>query len=99
NDRYADFAANLRATLAQTYHGTRVTVLERSLLTPLLEEVRLSVAGMTQDGGGPVRTAPAVVFVDGVYQSYQDAETKVNLVLRVERSGGRLHSFSFKAKP
>src|SRR5687767_383266 len=48
NRRYAGFGDRLRAAMARRYQGSRIAVVERSQVTPLLNEFRLLAGGLTR---------------------------------------------------
>jgi hypothetical protein len=97
--RYRDFGNRLREAMTVKYAGTRVSVVERTQLTPLLEEVRLGVLGLAQTRINPSPAQPAFVLVDGLYQAFQDEQSKINLVLRMEWIGGRRAAITIKELP
>src|ERR1019366_370507 len=51
NNRQADFPAQVRGYLTAAYQGSTVTLLEREYVETLLQEVRLDLAGLTEEGG------------------------------------------------
>ena len=67
------------------------------MVNPLLDELRLSLGGLSE--GGKAAMQSAFVLLDGVYQSYQDTEAKVDCALRAQRMGGRVFTFSGKEPP
>ena len=99
NNRFADFPVQMRAYLA-AHLGEQVTVLERDVVSFLANEVRLDLAGLTDQKGGP---APQMQFgfwiVDGFYQSYEVAEPEVQLRLRIERVLGGQTLATLQGKP
>jgi hypothetical protein len=97
--RYRDFGERLRTAMAVKYAGTRVSVVERSQMTPLLEELQLSLGGFTEVKTNRPSAQPAFVLVDGMYQAFRDAQSKINLVLRMEWIGGRRSAVSIKELP
>jgi hypothetical protein len=99
NNRFAEFPAQLRGYLAG-HLGTNVIVLERDVVSFLANEVRLDMAGLTQEKGEPI---PQMQFgfwiVDGFYQSYEVAEPEVQLRLRIERVLGGQSLATLQGKP
>lgn len=88
NHRYPDFRKQLRAALENNYKGTRFTVVERTMVEPLLGELRLNLGGLAGTPQSAPTAQPAFLLVDGTYQSYQDEKSKINLILRVQEIGG-----------
>ncbi len=97
--RYKDFGERLRTALALKYAGTRVSLVERSHVRPLLDEWQLTRAGLAQGGTDTNAAQHAFVLVDGVYQAFQDERSTINLVLRMEWINGRRHAVSLKEAP
>lgn len=91
NDRRADFPTQLRGYLTAAYHGSRVTVLEREYVETLLQEVRLDLAGLTDDDGTtPSATMQSAYWlVSGQYQSYETTNLQVELNLDIRRIFGK----------
>jgi tetratricopeptide (TPR) repeat protein len=101
NNRLASFPVTLRASLAASYQGSKVTLLERELVNALLKEVRLDLAGLTSTNAESAAALPAEMqsafwIVDGFYQSYETSGPEVDLVLRVERVLGARHLVSLR---
>lgn len=100
NSRQATFPSQLRSYLTAAYQGASVTMLEREFANTLLQEMRLDLAGMTDEGG---TNAPAMQsaywMVDGTYQSYETAELEVELVLNVQRMFGRRQQLTLREQP
>ncbi|MDB6109004.1 MAG: hypothetical protein JWR69_754, partial [Pedosphaera sp.] len=99
NDKFAGFGRVLRSSLEQSYLGTRVSVVERSMMDPLQKELQLNLAGLTQRGEAVKQAQPALLLVDGMFRVFQDDEFKINLILRIERVGGEAQLLSFKEVP
>jgi len=99
NNRYPDFRKGLRADLEKHFHGSRYTLVERSAVEPLLTELRLNLGGLTDNTVPSKLAQPAFLLVDGSYQSYQDTDAKVNLVLRVQEIGAGQNFYSFNEQP
>jgi len=99
HSRYPDFPNQLRATLTRRYAGTSISVVERSQVTPLLNELRLGAGGLATSTRSPANAQPAFLIVDGLYQSFQDEQSKINMVLRLEPMGGRLETVALKELP
>jgi tetratricopeptide (TPR) repeat protein len=93
----------MRTALSLKYAGTRVSVVERSQLTPLMEELELDRAGLTAASltttAKGSQAQPAFVVVDGLYQAFRDEQSKINLVLRMEWVGGRKAAVMLKELP
>jgi hypothetical protein len=99
NNRFADFPAQMRGSIAARLSGD-VTVLERDVMSFLANEVQLDTAGLTEGSGGqgtPMQFG--FWIVDGFYQSYEVAEPEVQLNLRIERVQGRQKRFLLQGKP
>ncbi|HYV26505.1 MAG TPA: CsgG/HfaB family protein, partial [Candidatus Eisenbacteria bacterium] len=99
NSRYAGFGDRLRAAMARRFQGTRIAVVERSQVTPLLNEIRLAAGGLTQPANKAASIQPAFFIVDGYYQSFYDTESKINIVLCIEMPGNRKQTFSIRELP
>ncbi len=99
NNRFSDFPAQLRGSVAATLSG-KVTVLERDVISFLADEVRMDMAGLTEsDGKQSGQVQFGFWIVDGFYQSYEIAEPEVQLRLRVERVLRGQRSFMIQGKP
>lgn len=99
NNRFSDFPAQLRGSVAAALSG-KVTVLERDVISFLANEVRMDMAGLTDSEGKPSRPMQfGFWIVDGFYQSYEIAEPEVQLRLRLERVLGGQQSFLIQGKP
>ena len=99
NNRFSDFPAQLRGSVAATLSG-RVTVLERDVISFLADEVRMDMAGLTEsDGKQSGQVQFGFWIVDGFYQSYEIDEPEVQLRLRVERVLRGQRSFMIQGKP
>lgn len=100
NNRFATFPQQLRSYLTTAYQGSTVTLLEREAVEPLLKELRLDLAGLTEAAGvPPPETQAAFWLVDGFYQSYELSGAEVDLVLRIERVFGGRHLVPLREKP
>ncbi len=100
NDRYPEFGRDLHSALMRTYGGSRVAVLERTMINPLLEELRMNLSGLSTGGStGASNAQPAFFLIDGIYQSFHDTDAKVNVVVRVQKLGGQAVTYSFKEPP
>ena len=96
NNRFATFPAQLRAYLTTAYQGSRITVLERESVQPLLQEMQMDQAGLTQGAAArPTKMAAAFWIVDGFYQSYKTSGLELDLALRVQRVFGGTVWFPF----
>lgn len=100
NSRQAALPTQLRSYLTAAYQGANVTLLEREFANTLLQEVRLDLAGLTDEAGtnAPVMQS-AYWMVDGYYQSYETTEFEVELVLNVQRLFGQRQQLLLKEKP
>lgn len=100
NNRYTNFPTQIRAYLATAYQGSQVTVLEREATEPLLQELRMDIAGLTEVSTNHAETAQAAFWlVDGFYQSYETSGPELDLVLRVERVSGRRYLTPLREQP
>ena len=101
NTRQAEFPQQLRAYLTQAYQPSQVTLLEREQVSTLVQEVRLDLAGLTDDAdaNSPQPMQSAFWLVNGFYQSYETSGYEVELVLQVNRVFGRATNFTFRAQP
>jgi hypothetical protein len=101
NTRQAAFPQQLRAYLTRAYQPSQVTLLEREQVNILLQEVRLDLAGLTDDAGAraPQPMQSAFWLVNGFYQSFETSGHEVELVLQVNRAFGRTTNFTFRAQP
>ncbi len=99
NDRFSDFPAQMRGSVAARLNG-KVTVLERDVISFLANEVQLDMAGLTEGTGGQgAQIQFGFWIVDGFYQSYEVTNAEVELKLRVERINGGQRSFVLQGKP
>jgi tetratricopeptide (TPR) repeat protein len=99
NDRFSDFPAQMRGSVAAQLNG-KVTVLERDVISFLANEVQLDMAGLTEGAGGRgAQMQFGFWIVDGFYQSYEVTNAEVELKLRVERVQGGQRSFVLRGKP
>ena len=101
NNRQAAFPAQLRGYLTAAYQNGPVTLLEREYADILLEEVRLDLAGLTDEGGtnAPAPLQSAYWLVDGYYQSYETTNFAVEAVVNINRMFGRRSSATFRGPP
>ena len=97
--RHPEFSEQFQAALSRRFQGSHVSVVERAQVSPLLNELRLAMGGFTAEKSTGSTAQPAFVLVDGLYQSYRDEQTKINLVLRIEPVGGQLQTVSLKEVP
>ena len=100
NRRQADFPEQLRAYLTRAYPPSQVTLLEREQVSILLQEVRLDLAGLTDDPGtnAPPPLQSAFWLVNGFYQSFETSGYEVELALRVNRVFGPTSNFTFRGQ-
>jgi hypothetical protein len=99
NSRQAALPTELRSYLATAYQKTNITLLDREFVNLLLQEVRLDLAGLT-DEANPNSTAMQAAYwvVDGFYQSYETTGFEVELVLNVRRMFGRSRQIEVRDK-
>ena len=101
NNRQADFSAQVRGYLTAAYQGSNVTLLEREYVETLLQEVRLDLAGLTEEGGtnSPSPMQSAFWLVSGQYQSYETTNLQVEINLEVQRIFGSVKHFAIRGLP
>lgn len=101
NTRQAEFPQQLRAYLTRAYQPLQMTLLERDQVSTLLQEVRLDLAGLTDDSSAnaPQPMQSAFWLVNGFYQSFETSSYEVELVLQVTRVFGRTTNFTFRGHP
>lgn len=101
NSRQAAFPAQLRAQLIEAYQGSSVTLLEREYVSALLQEVRLDLAGLTEESGtnAPLPMQSAYWLINGYYQSYETTNFQVEVTLDIRRIFGGMSHVSFHGKP
>ena len=99
NNRQADFLTQLRGYLTAAYQNSKVTLLEREYVDVFQQEMRLDLAGLTEERGtnAPVQIQSAFWLVNGYYQSYETSELEVELGLNIEQIFG--HTTVFGKKP
>jgi hypothetical protein len=91
NNHQAAFGDQLRAHLAAALRAdTNVTLLERDGVDALLQEMRLDLAGLTEEQTAhpEAEIQPAIWTVYGTYQSYENQGPEVELHLGVSRTFG-----------
>jgi hypothetical protein len=101
NNRQADFPTQLHGYLIAAYQGANVTLLEREYVETLLQEVRLDLAGLTEDSGTnpPPPMQSAFWLVSGQYQSYETTNLQVEINLEVQRIFGQAKHFTMRGLP
>lgn len=99
NELHSDFRKNLRAALELEFAGSRFAVVERTMVNPLLQELRLNHGGLTESTNPAALAQPAFLLVDGIYQSYRAERSKINLILRVQEIGGAQRLYSLNEPP
>lgn len=100
NSRQAALPAQLRSYLTAAYQGANVTLLEREFANTLLQEVRLDLAGLTDEAGADAPVIQSAYWmVDGYYQSYETTEFEVELVLHFQRMFGKRQEVALREKP
>ena len=100
NNRQADFPTHIRGYLTAAYQGGKVTLLEREYVDFLLREVRLDLAGLTEeDSTNPPPMQSAFWLVSGQYQSFETTNLQVELNLKVQRAFGRPKNVTIQGLP
>jgi tetratricopeptide (TPR) repeat protein len=101
NDRLAGFPEKLKAHLVSSFQDRSVILVERELVSALLREVELDLAGLTAGGAAnaPTPVQSAFWVVDGYFQSTETPDTGVDLVLRVERVLGGQEQVPLRGAP
>ena len=102
NSHQAAFGEQLRANLAAALRtNTKVTLLERDGLEALLQEMRLDLAGLTEEQttNPEVQIQSAVWNVHGYYQSYENQAQDVELVLQVQPAFGQSQETNLRGAP
>jgi tetratricopeptide (TPR) repeat protein len=101
NRRQAEFPQQLRAYLTRAYQPTQVTLLEREQVSTLLQEVRLDLAGLSDDPhtNAPQPLQSAFWLVNGFFQSFETSGYEVEVVLNVNRIFGHTTNFTFRGQP
>ena len=99
NNRAGDFVEHLHSFLIEAYRGSRVTLLERQFVNTLLNEVRLDLAGLTEQPAQEERPNMQSAFwlIDGFYQSSQNSGSEMELELYLRRILGRNSRLSLNA--
>ena len=98
NNRQADFPTQLRGYLTAAYQHSKVTLLEREYVDILQQEMRLDLAGLTEerDTNTPVQMQSAFWLVNGYFQSYKTSGLEVELGLNIEQIFGHIAVFGKK---
>ena len=98
NNRQADFPTQLRGYLTAAYQHSKVTLLEREYVDILQQEMRLDLAGLTEerDTNTPVQMQSAFWLVNGYFQSYETSGLEVELGLNIEQIFGHIAVFGKK---
>jgi len=101
NNRQAGFPTQLHGYLTAAYQGGSVTLLEREYVETLLQEVRLDLAGLTEESAAnaPVPMPSAYWLVSGSYQSFETTNLEVELTLDVERIFGLTQHITLRGVP
>ena len=97
NNRHPELRKSIRLHLEEMFRGTSVAVVERTMVSPLLEELRLNRIGLTTPAAVDHTALPGFFLVDGTYQSRFEGGEKVELILKVTGFGKGAKSFQFKA--
>ena len=87
NNRHPELRQSIRLRLEEAFRGTAVAVVERTMVAPLLEEMRLHAGGLTAPTPTAGPASPGFVLIDGNYRSLFEEGQKIELLLRVETSG------------
>ncbi len=99
NSHQSGFGDQLRAHLASALRAnTNVTVLERDGLESLLQEMRLDLAGLTdeQTTNPELQIQSAVWTVSGYYQAYEKEGQDVELLLHLDRAFGPIRESTLR---
>jgi len=100
NNRQATLPTQLRGYLLVAYRGTPVTLLEREFADVLFREMRLDLAGLTDESGTNVSVMQSAYWmVDGSYQSYETSVQEAELELNVRRMFGKTKRLLLRDKP
>ena len=101
NNRQAAFPTQLRAYLTAAYQKSGLILLEREAADVLYQEVRMDLAGLTENGGKnpPKSLQSAYWLVDGDYQSYETTNFEVEVALRIHRMFGRVSRETLRSPP
>jgi hypothetical protein len=102
NSHQAAFGEQLRANLTAALHAnTNLTVLERDGVGALLQEMRLDLAGLTDEQtANPQELVQSAVWtVDGFYQAYEQQGQDVELALHICPAFGRSHETILRGAP
>jgi tetratricopeptide (TPR) repeat protein len=95
NNRYPNFSHDIRQRLERASVGKRIHFVERGAIHALLREMQFNTVGLSDRATTNAMAQPAMFVIDGVFQSYQDEQAKVSVVLRVQRVGEREQLFAF----
>ncbi len=101
NARQTTFPGQLRAYLVNAYQNSTVTLLERELVSSLLQEIELDLAGLAEShtGNAPPPLRSTFWLVDGYFQSFENTGFEVELRLQVKRAFGGASRFTFRGAP
>jgi tetratricopeptide (TPR) repeat protein len=101
NRQQANFPTQVRGYLTAAYQGGNVTLLEREYVDTLLQEVRLDLAGLTEDSGTnpPPPLQSAFWLVTGQYQSYETTNLQVEVNLDIRRIFGTTRHYTLRGLP
>ena len=99
NNRYENIGFQVRSYVQQYFNGTPVTVLERSLVEPILNEQNLKRSGLVQNPESESSVLPTFVLIDGFYQSFREQQTKISMVLRIHKMGGSEKILTIESEP
>ena len=98
NNLHPELRKNLRLKLEETFRGTAVAVVERTMVNPLLEEFRLYSLGLSASAPSQ-RAMPAYFLIDGTYQSRFEGGKKIELMLKVEGINKQMRVIPITAPP
>jgi len=101
SSRQNGFPEQLRTHLVAAYRDPQITMLEREQVSTLLQEVRLDLAGLTEEGAAS-QAAPmqsAFWLVDGFFQSFGDTGEEVEVVVNANRIFGTSTASRLRGAP
>lgn len=100
NNRQANFPAQLNAYLLKAYRRGPFRLLEREQVEALLHEVRLDLAGLTDEPTKAVAPFQSAFWtIDGFYQSVEGTDHQVEVSLQVSRAFGKTSWFTIHGIP
>ena len=99
SNRHETLGQQVRGFLQQSFVGSATTVLERALVSPVLNELNLKRSGLIENPNTKSSPLAAFVLVDGIYQSFREQQTKISMVLRIQKMGGPRRIVTIEAEP